>query len=57
MLYYSHSKESELEYTVVYPNGTEQKFYIRGVAEMYAQINGGRVVGKPQLTLVERKAA
>ena len=46
-----------MEYTVVYPNGTEQKFYIRGVAEMYAQINGGRVVGKPQLTLVERKAA
>jgi hypothetical protein len=46
-----------MEYTVVYPNGTSQKFYIRSVAEMYAQINGGRVVGKPQLVLVDRLAA
>jgi len=46
-----------MEYTVVYPNGTEQKFYVRAVAEMYAAINKGRVVGKPQLTVVERKAA
>ena len=46
-----------MEYTVVYPNGTEQKFYVRAVAEMYAQINKGRVLGKPHLTLVERKAA
>ena len=46
-----------MEYTVVYPNGTEQKFYIRSVAEMYAQIRGGRVVGKPQLILVDKLAA
>ena len=46
-----------MEYTVVYPNGTEQKFYIRAVAEMYAQTNGGRVVGKPQLKLVDKLAA
>lgn len=44
-------------YTVIYPNGSEQKFYIRSVAEMYAQINGGRVVGKPQLILVDKLAA
>lgn len=46
-----------MEYTVVYPNGTSQKFYVRSVAEMYAAINGGRVVGKPELKLVDRLAA
>lgn len=46
-----------MEYTVVYPNGTTQKFYVRAVAEMYAQINGGRVVGKPELILVDKLAA
>lgn len=46
-----------MPYTVIYPNGTQQKFYIRSVAEMYAQINGGRVVGKPELKLVDRLAA
>jgi hypothetical protein len=46
-----------MEYTVKYPNGTEQKFYIRSVAEMYAKINGGRVVGDPQLKLVDKLAA
>jgi hypothetical protein len=44
-------------YTVIYPNGTEQKFYVRSVAEMYAKINGGRVVGKPHLILVDKLAA
>ena len=43
-----------MEYTVIYANGTEQQFYIRSVAEMYAAINGGRVVGKPQLKIVDR---
>jgi hypothetical protein len=46
-----------MEYTVVYPNGTQQQFYIRSVADMYARINGGRVVGKPQLILVDKLAA
>jgi hypothetical protein len=46
-----------MPYTVIYPNGTQQQFYIRSVAEMYANINGGRIVGVPQLTIVERKAA
>lgn len=46
-----------MEYTVIYPNGTEQKFYIRGVAELYATINGGRVVGRPELKLVDKLAA
>jgi hypothetical protein len=46
-----------MAYTVVYPNGTTQQFYIRSVAEMYAQINGGRVVGVPQLKLVDKLAA
>jgi hypothetical protein len=44
-------------YTVIYPNGTQQQFYIRSVAEMYARINGGRVVGKPELKLVDKLAA
>jgi len=46
-----------MEYTVIYPNGTQQKFYVRAVAEMYAQINKGRVVGKPELKLVDKLAA
>ena len=46
-----------MEYTVIYPNGTQQKFYVRSVAELYASINGGRVVGKPQLVLVDKLAA
>lgn len=46
-----------MEYTVIYPNGSSQKFYIRSVAEMYAQIRGGRVVGRPELKLVDKLAA
>ncbi len=46
-----------MEYTVIYPSGQQQKFYVRAVAEMYAQIRGGRVVGKPQLILVDKRAA
>ena len=46
-----------MEYTVIYPNGTQQKFYVRAVAEMYATINKGRVVGKPELKLVDKLAA
>jgi hypothetical protein len=44
-------------FTVIYPNGTEQKFYIRSLAEMYARSRGGRVVGPPQLILVDKLAA
>ena len=46
-----------MAYTVIYPNGTQQKFYVRSVAEMYARTHGGRVVGKPQLVLVDKLAA
>jgi hypothetical protein len=46
-----------MPYTVIYPNGTQQQFYIRSVAEMYARTNGGRVVGKPHLILVDKLAA
>ena len=46
-----------MEYTVVYPNGTSMKFYLRSVAEMYANINGGRLVGPPELKLVDKLAA
>jgi hypothetical protein len=46
-----------MPYTVIYPNGRQQQFYVRAVAEMYAQINGGRVVGVPQLKLVDKLAA
>ena len=46
-----------MAYTVIYPNGTQQKFYIRSVAELYARINGGRIVGRPELKLVDKLAA
>ena len=46
-----------MEYTVIYPNGSSMKFYVRSVAELYARINGGRVVGKPELKLVDKLAA
>lgn len=44
-------------FTVIYPNGTQQKFYIRSLAEMYARTHSGRVVGPPQLILVDKLAA
>jgi len=41
-----------MKYTVIYSDGTEQMFYIRGMAEMNARLYDGRVVGKPVLTLI-----
>lgn len=46
-----------MNYTLILPNGNEMKFYIRSVAEMYQSINGGRIVGVPELKLVAQKAA
>lgn len=46
-----------MPYTLIMPNGKEMKFYLREVAELYQSINGGRIVGKPQLKLVDRLAA
>ena len=46
-----------MPFTVIYPNGTQQQFYIRSVAEMYARINGGRIAGPPDLKLVDKLAA
>jgi hypothetical protein len=46
-----------MDYTVIYPSGRQQQFYVRSVAEMYAKIHGGRVVGVPQLKLVDKLAA
>jgi len=46
-----------MEYTVIYPSGQQQKFYIRSVAELYARLNGGRIVGRPDLKLVDKRAA
>ena len=37
----------------MYNDGTEQSFYILGMAEMNARIYGGRVVGPPVLKLVK----
>jgi hypothetical protein len=42
-----------MKFTVVYQDGSEQQFYIRGVAEMNARLYNGRVVGQPALTLVK----
>jgi hypothetical protein len=41
-----------MNYTVIFNDGTEEKFYILGVAEMNARLYGGRVVGTPTLRLV-----
>jgi hypothetical protein len=46
-----------MNYTLIMPNGKEIKFYLRSVAELYQQIHGGRIVGVPQLKLVDRLAA
>lgn len=46
-----------MEYTLIMPNGREMKFYLRAVAEMYQTIHGGRIVGRPNLKLVDRLAA
>jgi hypothetical protein len=46
-----------VNYTLIMPNGKEMKFHLRAVAELYQTINGGRIVGKPELKLVDRLAA
>jgi hypothetical protein len=46
-----------MNYTLIKPDGTEMKFYIRSVAELYLSIHGGRIVGKPELKLVDKLAA
>jgi hypothetical protein len=46
-----------MNYTLIKPNGTEMKFYLRSVAEMYQTIYGGRIVGVPELKLVDKLAA
>ena len=46
-----------MSYTLIMPNGTEMKFYLREVAELYQQIRGGRIVGRPELKLVDLRAA
>lgn len=42
-----------MKYTVIYKDGTEQMFYIRGMAEMNARLYNGRVVGKPMLSIIK----
>jgi hypothetical protein len=46
-----------MPYTLIKPDGTRMQFYIRSVAEMYQTINGGHLIGPPQLKLVDRLAA
>ena len=46
-----------MPYTLIKPDGTEMKFYLRAVAEMYQRINGSRIVGPPDLKLVDKLAA
>ena len=46
-----------MNYTLILPSGKEMKFYIRSVAELYQTLNGGRIVGVPQLKLVDKLAA
>jgi hypothetical protein len=44
-------------FTLIKANGEEMKFTVRAVAELYQTLYGGRIVGKPQLKLVDRLAA
>jgi hypothetical protein len=48
-----------MDYTLIKPNGTEMKFYLLSVAELYQSINGGRILyqGRPMLKLVDKLAA
>jgi hypothetical protein len=46
-----------MNYTLILPSGKEMKFYVRSVAELYQTLNGGRIVGVPQLKLVDKLAA
>ena len=46
-----------MQYTLIMPDGRRMQFYLRAVAEIYQQINGGRLVGPPDLKLVDRLAA
>ena len=46
-----------MEYTLILPNGQKMQFYVRSVAEMYQRIKGGRIVGRPELKLVDKRAA
>ncbi len=41
-----------MQWKLILPNGSEMRFYYRSVAEMYQQINGGRIVGPAELKLV-----
>jgi len=44
---------TDTKYTVVYLDGTQQSFYIRGYAEMQVRLYGARIVCAPTLTLVK----
>ena len=44
-------------YTLIKANGEQMKFTVRAVAELYQSLYGGRIVGKPQLKLVDKLAA
>ena len=46
-----------MNYTLILPSGREMKFYIRSAAELYQRLNGGRIVGVPELKLVDTLAA
>ena len=48
-----------MTYTLTLPNGQTMKFYLLSVAELYQQINGGRILeqGRPVLRLVDKLAA
>jgi hypothetical protein len=48
-----------MDYTLIKPTGTEMKFYLQGMAELYQSIYGGRILykGRPMLKLVDKLAA
>jgi hypothetical protein len=46
-----------MKYTLIMCNGQEMKFYVRSIAELYQSLKGGRIVGPPQLRLVDKLAA
>jgi hypothetical protein len=46
-----------MKYTLILPDGTKMKFFLREMAELYHMTRGGRLVGPPQLKLVDKLAA
>jgi hypothetical protein len=59
VLYYRHSEERDVEYTLIMKNGKQMQFYVLSLAETYQTIYGGVLLknNRPMLALVDKLAA